>query len=236
MVISRQSRALARGDLSRLQPGRTALQLQGAAGHAADHRRRHAGRRRTRSACREPAFRRFARAGRHPGDGDARPRRPNSLDAVRAKIRGQTLSAAEIGAIIDDIAHYRYSDMEIAAFLIGSAEFHHQRRTARAHRRHGAGRHATEMDGPGRRRQALHRRHPRQPHVDDRGADRGGARPADSEDVLARHHLAGRHRRHDGGACARQCRRRGDEGDRRRPATAVWSGAVMSICRRPTTS
>ena len=47
----------------------------------------------------------------------------NSLDAVRAKIQGRTLTAAEISEIVDDIAHYRYSDMEIAAFLIGSASF-----------------------------------------------------------------------------------------------------------------
>ena len=39
------------------------------------------------------------------------------------KSRAATLSAAEIGAIIDDVTHYRYSDMEIAAFLIGSASF-----------------------------------------------------------------------------------------------------------------
>ena len=48
---------------------------------------------------------------------------PASLDAVRAKIGGRTLSAPEIGAIIDDLAHYRYSDMEIAAFLVSSASF-----------------------------------------------------------------------------------------------------------------
>ena len=42
---------------------------------------------------------------------------------MRAKIQGRVLSDAEIGAIIEDIAHYRYSDMEIAAFLIGSASF-----------------------------------------------------------------------------------------------------------------
>jgi len=46
---------------------------------------------------------------------------PDSLDAVRSKIRGQTLGAHEFEAIIGDIAHYRYSKMEIAAFLIGSA-------------------------------------------------------------------------------------------------------------------
>ncbi|MGZ5935582.1 MAG: thymidine phosphorylase, partial [Rhizomicrobium sp.] len=48
---------------------------------------------------------------------------PDSLDAVRAKIQGRTLTTFEIGAIVDDIAHYRYSDMEIAAFLVGSASF-----------------------------------------------------------------------------------------------------------------
>ena len=70
----------------------------------------------------EPAFRRFAE-----GEGSlvtvtpAAP--PESLDAVRAKIHGQTLSDAEINAIVGDITHYRYSDMEIAAFLVGSASF-----------------------------------------------------------------------------------------------------------------
>jgi len=48
---------------------------------------------------------------------------PESLDAVRAKILGHALSDPELRAIVDDIAHYRYSDMEIAAFLIGSASF-----------------------------------------------------------------------------------------------------------------
>ena len=36
---------------------------------------------------------------------------------------GTTLDDDEIKAIIDDISHYRYSDMEIAAFLISSASF-----------------------------------------------------------------------------------------------------------------
>ena len=48
---------------------------------------------------------------------------PNSVDAVRAKIQGHTLSAPQITAIVDDLTHYRYSDMEIAAFLISSASF-----------------------------------------------------------------------------------------------------------------
>ncbi|MBR0717682.1 thymidine phosphorylase family protein [Bradyrhizobium liaoningense] len=70
----------------------------------------------------EPAFRRFAQpAGSLVTVTPASA--PESMEAVRAKIRGQTLSRAEIGAVIDDLAHYRYSDMEIAAFLIGSASF-----------------------------------------------------------------------------------------------------------------
>ena len=70
----------------------------------------------------EPAFHRFAQAaGTQVTVRPAAP--PASLEAVRAKIRGRILSQAEIGAIIDDLAHYRYSDMEIAAFLIGSASF-----------------------------------------------------------------------------------------------------------------
>jgi thymidine phosphorylase len=70
----------------------------------------------------QPAFRRFAEpAGALVTVTPAAP--PESLEAVRAKIRGRTLSAQEITAIVNDLTHYRYSDMEIAAFLIGSASF-----------------------------------------------------------------------------------------------------------------
>ncbi|MBL8558091.1 MAG: thymidine phosphorylase family protein [Hyphomonadaceae bacterium] len=48
---------------------------------------------------------------------------PESLDSVRAKIRGETLSEEAIFAIVRDLAAHRYSDMEIAAFLIASASF-----------------------------------------------------------------------------------------------------------------
>ncbi len=51
----------------------------------------------------------------------ARP--PASLDAVRAKIRGETLSAEAIADVVRDLASHRYSDMEVAAFLIASASF-----------------------------------------------------------------------------------------------------------------
>jgi thymidine phosphorylase len=70
----------------------------------------------------EPAFRRFGEsAGSYVTVSPAA--QPDSLDAIRAKIQGHTLSDTEIYSIIDDIAHYRYSDMEIAAFLISSASF-----------------------------------------------------------------------------------------------------------------
>ena len=70
----------------------------------------------------EPAFRRFAEpAGSLVTVSPATS--PESLDAVRDKIQGRTFTPAEIEAIISDVSHYRYSDMEIAAFLIGSASF-----------------------------------------------------------------------------------------------------------------
>ena len=48
---------------------------------------------------------------------------PESLDSVRAKIRGEVLSDDAIVSIVGDLADHRYSDMEIAAFLIASASF-----------------------------------------------------------------------------------------------------------------
>lgn len=70
----------------------------------------------------QPAFRRFNEpVGSLVAVTPAPP--PASLDAVRGKIQGRILSADEIRAIVNDVAHYRYSDMEIAAFLISSASF-----------------------------------------------------------------------------------------------------------------
>ncbi len=48
---------------------------------------------------------------------------PRSLEAIRAKITGHVLTAAEIEDVIIDIAAHRYSPMEIAAYLIASAGF-----------------------------------------------------------------------------------------------------------------
>ncbi len=70
----------------------------------------------------DPAFRRFDEpAGSLAAVTPAAS--PESLDSVRSKIQGHALSDSEIARIIDDVSHYRYSDMEIAAFLIGSASF-----------------------------------------------------------------------------------------------------------------
>jgi thymidine phosphorylase len=48
---------------------------------------------------------------------------PASLEAIRTKVMGHSLTAADFEAIIRDITANRYSKMEIAAFLIASASF-----------------------------------------------------------------------------------------------------------------
>ncbi|GLQ05092.1 thymidine phosphorylase family protein [Sneathiella chinensis] len=48
---------------------------------------------------------------------------PQSLDHVRSKIHGHTLDPGQIEQVISDIAAFRYSEMEIAAFLVSCAGF-----------------------------------------------------------------------------------------------------------------
>ena len=48
---------------------------------------------------------------------------PQSLEAVRRKIGGETLGIADITEIIRDIAAFHYSPMEIGAFLVACAGF-----------------------------------------------------------------------------------------------------------------
>lgn len=48
---------------------------------------------------------------------------PSSLDAIRSKIHGHSLTDAQLEAIIRDIVANRYSKIEIAAFLISCASF-----------------------------------------------------------------------------------------------------------------
>jgi thymidine phosphorylase len=70
----------------------------------------------------EPAFRRLGAA-----EGDwvvlAPAMPPESMDSVRAKIAGRELVAAELRAIVRDLAEYRYADIEVAAFIVGVAGF-----------------------------------------------------------------------------------------------------------------
>ena len=48
---------------------------------------------------------------------------PRSMDYVRCKIRGETMTAAQIREVIDDVVARRYSKSEITAFLVASAAF-----------------------------------------------------------------------------------------------------------------
>ncbi|HEX6861017.1 MAG TPA: thymidine phosphorylase family protein [Caulobacteraceae bacterium] len=70
----------------------------------------------------QPAFRRL---GVKPGDAvEVMPARaPETLAAVRRKIAGESLSAGDYMAIAHDLANHRWSDMEVAAFLVACASF-----------------------------------------------------------------------------------------------------------------
>ncbi len=48
---------------------------------------------------------------------------PPSATSIKRKISGNILSASEYGAIVSDITNKRYSNMEIAAFLVASGSF-----------------------------------------------------------------------------------------------------------------
>lgn len=70
----------------------------------------------------EQAFRRLGLPeGTEVSIAQARP--PSSLEFVRRKIDGDTLSESEISAIIGDVVDHRYSPMEIGAFLVACAGF-----------------------------------------------------------------------------------------------------------------
>jgi thymidine phosphorylase len=70
----------------------------------------------------QPALHRLRVAAGDPVEiAPARP--PQSLDAVRAKIRGETLTPAMLTEVVADLVSHRCSDMEVAAFLIACASF-----------------------------------------------------------------------------------------------------------------
>lgn len=70
----------------------------------------------------EQAFRRLGLAEGHKVTVRQAPP-PHSLEFVRRKIDGDTLDETEIAEVIRDIAAYRYSPMEIGAFLVACAGF-----------------------------------------------------------------------------------------------------------------
>lgn len=70
----------------------------------------------------QPALRRLGiQAGDPVHIAPARPAR--TLESVRAKIAGETLSGEDYAAIARDLADHRWSDMEVAAFLVACAAF-----------------------------------------------------------------------------------------------------------------
>jgi thymidine phosphorylase len=70
----------------------------------------------------EPLFHRLGVAAGTPVEvAPARP--PRTLERVRAKVAGETLTEAEYLEVVRDIADHRWSDMDIAAFLIACASF-----------------------------------------------------------------------------------------------------------------
>jgi thymidine phosphorylase len=70
----------------------------------------------------QPMFRRLGvAAGALVEVAPARP--PRTLDFVRAKVAGETLTESEFRDVARDLAGHRWSDMEVAAFLIACASF-----------------------------------------------------------------------------------------------------------------
>jgi thymidine phosphorylase len=70
----------------------------------------------------EPAFRRLGvPAGAAVRITPAPP--PKGAPALRAKIAGETLTAAQINDVVHDLADHRWSDIEISAFLVACASF-----------------------------------------------------------------------------------------------------------------
>ena len=70
----------------------------------------------------QPALRRLgASEGARVAVAPAQP--VSSMNAVRAKVRGETLDSAQLHEIVRDLAAHRYSDVEVAAFLIACASF-----------------------------------------------------------------------------------------------------------------
>jgi thymidine phosphorylase len=103
-----------------------------------------------------------------------------------------------------DIASARYSKIELAAFVVATNQFELDRDEVLhlTEAMIAAGRASTGATtcSAARWSTSTASAASRQPHLDAGGAHRHRARHAVPQDLVARHHLAGRHRRHDGGA------------------------------------
>ena len=153
----------------------------------------------------------------------------NSLGHVRSRIYGNALSEAALHAIIEDVVDGKYSDIHLSSFITACATrpLDHNEILALTNAMVEAGERLI-LAGRHDRRQAFVRRASRQSDHADHRADRRCARPDDAEDLVARHHVAGRHGRHDGdngAGRARNCRQSvassSSEG-----GCIVWGGAV----------
>ena len=152
----------------------------------------------------------------------------DSLSHVRSRIYGHDLGEPSFNAIIRDVVDGKYSDIDLSSFLTAcAARAARPQGNTRADPRDGGGRGAAAMAGRHRRRQALCRRPAGKPHDSHHRGDRRCARLDDAEDVVARDHVAGRNRRHDGDDGAGRSRyRRHPTVVEREGGCIVWGGAV----------
>ena len=140
----------------------------------------------------------------------------------------RNLASADIEAIVRDITRYRYADIEIAAFLVGAASFMSTDELLALTRAMADAGTRLSWQPASHGGQALHWRDPRQPHIDDRRADRCCARPTDAEDLVPGDHVAA------GTADTMEVLARVDSTPRRcgvwsKPAAAAWCGAATSV-------
>jgi thymidine phosphorylase len=123
--------------------------------------------------------------------GQAEP--PESMGALHRKLSGERLHLEDFRAIVQDIAEHHYSKIELTAFVVATNrdELDREEVYFLTEAMIDVGHHLTWHE-------TLDWRHPWQPHLHADRAHRGGARHAVPQDLVARHHLASRHGRHDG--------------------------------------
>ncbi len=129
---------------------------------------------------------------------------PSSIPALHRKIAGERLRAEDFRAIVNDIAEHRYSKIELTAFIVACNQAELDREEVFFL--------SDAMSRVGRRlnwgEQPVVDKHciggaTRQPHIHVGGADCGSARHVMPENLIPRHHLAGRYSRYHGSAGAR---------------------------------